>query len=147
MRQVRFPPFGFEFLEFGLRDLRLTLFLTFFDFLFFVCFCFFFSSHPKVQSGGHLRKGLGLCWLALAGFGVPWHALLCLPCVGIGMSCLACLALCWAALAAAIDAFWLVFGSPGPCHADVITRAGHGLAVCDTRADGRASLGHHGPRL
>ena len=35
MRQVRFPRFGFEFSEFGLRDLRLTLFLTFFDFRFF----------------------------------------------------------------------------------------------------------------
>ena len=31
MRQVRFPPFGFEFSEFGLRELRLALFLAFFD--------------------------------------------------------------------------------------------------------------------
>ena len=31
MRQGRFPPFGFEFSEFGLRDLRLALFLMFFD--------------------------------------------------------------------------------------------------------------------
>ena len=32
MRQVRFPPFGFEFSEFGLGELFLALFLAFFDF-------------------------------------------------------------------------------------------------------------------
>ena len=31
MRQVRFPPFGFEFSEFGLRKPVLALFLAFFD--------------------------------------------------------------------------------------------------------------------
>ena len=32
MRQVRFPPFGFEISEFGLREPFKTLFLAFFDF-------------------------------------------------------------------------------------------------------------------
>ena len=32
MRQVRFPPFGFEFSEFRLQDLFLVPFLAFFDF-------------------------------------------------------------------------------------------------------------------
>ena len=32
MRQVRFPPFGFGFSEFGLQDPVLALFLAFFDF-------------------------------------------------------------------------------------------------------------------
>ena len=33
MRQVLFPPFGFEFSEFGLQGPALALFLAFFDFL------------------------------------------------------------------------------------------------------------------
>ena len=32
MRQVLFPPFGFEFSEFGLQGPALALFLAFFDF-------------------------------------------------------------------------------------------------------------------
>ena len=32
MRQVRFPPFGFEFSEFGLRELLKNPFLAFLDF-------------------------------------------------------------------------------------------------------------------
>ena len=40
MRQVRFLPFGFEFSEFGLRELRLARFLTFFDFRFVLIYGF-----------------------------------------------------------------------------------------------------------